>query len=133
MFSQMIEDHDQIRATAATLRELLVGDGMPIGRWFATARWTLTRHVLRHLATEEVVLRGYANAPPGATTARGSFEQRFRQHVSHWTPDRIDREWPRYCREMMAILNALDRRMTFEEQEIYPKLGTASRLAGAAA
>jgi len=134
MIDQLMEDHDQIRDTAATLRAFLIEDGMPIGRWFATARWTLTRHLLRHLATEEVVLRGHGGAAQtaSATVARGSFAQHYRQHVCHWTPERIDREWPRYRQELGAILNTLDRRMTFEEREIYPKLSRPGAIAATA-
>jgi hypothetical protein len=121
MCTAMIEDHDRIRKVAGELRTLLVEDGMPIGHWLASSRWSLTRHLLRHLAVEGEMLRRSGHAP-GATDP---FETRYRRHLADWTPERIDGEWPRYCREMRGILNALERRMDFEEREIYTQRAVA--------
>jgi hypothetical protein len=135
MYAHMIEDHDIIRGIIAKLRALLIEDGMPIGHWFATTRWSLTRHLLRHLAVEGAIFRDQVRSHLDASkpTAPDTFEQRYREHIAHWTPDRIDAEWPRYCRELGAILNTLDRRMEFEEREVYPKLTErAAKLALAA-
>jgi hypothetical protein len=118
----MIEDHDRIREVAAKLRSLLIEEGMPIGHWLASSRWSLTRHLLRHLAVEGEILRRSGHA----TSATDPFELRYRRHIAEWTPERIDGEWPRYCREMRGILNALDRRMEFEEREIYVRPATAA-------
>ncbi|QDZ08260.1 hypothetical protein FPZ24_12895 [Sphingomonas panacisoli] len=124
MLAKMIEDHDTIRGIAATLRGFLNNDGAPIGPLFASARWTLTRHLLRHLATENLIFRDNASTARHATKpdAPDPFEQRYRQHIDSWTPERIDSHWPRYCRELGSILNTLDQRMAFEEREIYPRL-----------
>lgn len=124
MFDHMIEDHNTIRGIVTALRELLVEDGVPIGRWFASSRWALTRHLLRHFAMENLIFLGHPCASRFATAPAGPdpFEQRYRQHLNDWSPDRIDVEWPRYCSELGAILDTLERRMTFEEREIYPAL-----------
>lgn len=127
MCTEMIEDHDRIRDIAAKLRPLLIENGMPIGRWFASSRWALTRHLLRHLAVEADILRREGRALLGADP----FEERYRRHIAEWTPDLIDSDWPRYCRELNAILDALDRRMDFEDREFYGK-GTRHRSAAAA-
>ena len=99
-------DHDaNIRNSVAALRELLVVDGMPIGHWAATARWALTRHLTRSFATGDALVGNRAFA----SHTRASFAQRYRRHVGDWAPERIDNEWPRYCEELLAILNVLDR------------------------
>lgn len=128
MFDQLIDDHNAIRGIIASLRDLLVEDGIPIGRCSALSRWALTRHLFRLFASENLIVRDhpaaslYAASPVGAD----AFEERYRRHVGDWTPDRIDNEWPQYCRELHGILNSLERRMVFEEAKLYPALGRAA-------
>jgi hypothetical protein len=117
MIDTMLEDHREIRGLAASLRKLLVEDGMPIGHWLASTRWKLTRHLLRHIAIENTIV--------GQRLIDG-FEHRYREHVARWTPDRIDAEWPAYCRELRTILDTLDRKMDREEREFYHPLMAAA-------
>ena len=114
----MLEDHNQIRAIITELRTQLVQSGMPKSHSFATARWSLTRHLLRHLAAEADVLRRQGHTVVNAD----AFEQRYRRHTTDWQPARIEREWHSYRRELNSILDDLDRRMDHEDREFY---GTA--------
>lgn len=112
----MLEDHNQIRAIITELRTQLVQSGMPKAPTFATARWSLTRHLLRHLAVENDWLRREGRVPPPNGDV---LEQRYRRHITDWQPDRIDRDWPVYRRELNGILDDLDRRMDYEDREFY--------------
>lgn len=111
----MLEDHNQIRAIMTELRTQLVPCGMPKSSSFATARWSLTRHLLRHLAAESDVLRRQGRA----SDSSDALEQRYRHHITDWHPARIEREWHNYRRELNRILDDLDRRMDYEDREFY--------------
>lgn len=104
--ADMHQEHKEIRALMAELRGWLVDSGLPIGRCFAIVRWTLTGRLLRHIAAER--------HQPGAPADDG-FETRYRAHLAAWTSERIDAEWPAYCRETTALLDALERHMVRDE------------------
>lgn len=123
MIDDLLHDHDRIREISAALRTHLAGDGMPIDPSFASARWRLTRELLRHMAVEKQMLQGCGRsafdlAPESPHSAAG-FERLYREHVARWTTTDIDTQWRRYCRELRTILTLLDQRMHFEERAVF--------------
>jgi hypothetical protein len=125
MIEHLRHDHDRLRAIAAQLRILLKDDSARSGMCLATARWALTRELLRHMAMEKQFLRDHPIDPARSTTASPhdpeQFERRYRTHLARWTATEIDAHWREYRRELGTILDTLEQHMQFEERVVFSR------------
>ncbi|EQB32891.1 hemerythrin domain-containing protein [Sphingobium ummariense] len=126
--------HQDIRVIARSLGEAVSDNSQPRG--VGALRWRLARALMEHLALEDGILYPTMQRLPEerhrATALRlqaeiGSTAQTFTTYMTQWTDDRIAREWPVFCTETRALLDALARRIEQEERILYPIADTAAR------
>ena len=101
-------------------------------------RRKLASTLIGHLKTEDWVLYPSLVASADAqiaSTARTFSEQMgglaaaFIGYSDKWNANAIAADWPGYCRESRAILDALTHRIARENRELYPLLEAVHKVA----
>jgi hemerythrin-like domain-containing protein len=101
-------------------------------------RHELTSTLIVHLKAEDWVLypRLFASPDPRVTETAfrlceemGGLAGAYAAHTDKWTAHSIASDWPGYCTETREILDALSRRISREDQELYPMLETFEQAA----
>jgi len=118
------DDHDRIRDIITALRDQLGSDGPVCAATFARLRWSLINELLRHMAAERLLL-ARVESTPELKERRDDVERSFREHLKRWTTCAMQAHWSEYREEVARILRAIDRRMRFEEERLYPMLPSA--------
>ena len=94
-------------------------------------RHELTITLITHLKVEDWVLYPRLFASPDPKVAETAFRLceelgglagAYAAHTDKWTAHSIAADWPGYCHEAREILDALNRRITREDHELYPML-----------
>ena len=91
--------------------------------------------LVAHLKTEDWVLYPRLLASKDrhvAATARrfidelGGLADAYARHSHDWTAFTIAADWPGYCRDTRRMIDALERRIERENEELYPLLEVAA-------
>jgi len=126
----MSAEHGELSKLAAAL-QLLVDQSRPDGVRVAQARWALSRLLATHLAAEDVHVYPRLQASGDRAVAAlanrfahqlGGLAARWRSYMADWQGERVRTEWPAFCAETKTIMQALERRIEQEEQQLYPLL-----------
>ncbi len=101
-------------------------------------RGELRRALLNHLAQEDWVIYPRLLASNradvrvlAASLADGAaaFTAAFKMYSRRWTAESITADWQGFRKETLAILDALKRRISFEDNELYPLVAERSNRA----
>jgi hypothetical protein len=101
----------------------------PLSTELAAARGQLRDMLVRHLKCEDWVLypRLRASGDPELVRITREFEVEmgdlaadFVAYDEGWTSERVEAEWPGFCRETRIIFDVLAMRVEREERELYP-------------
>lgn len=131
MYSKLQQEHRILRGITGELRSRISEDRCSDPAGLAQCRWKLARMVTAHLAQEDAHVYGpLAHDPrPEAVAISRRFRQelglllgQFSAHIGKWSAEAVIADWPGYCREAMALLEALDTRIECEDEELYPLL-----------
>lgn len=124
---RLILEHLELAAIAADL--VRHAEARPIDpAAIATARWSLSRQLLAHLATEDRLLYPMLRRSPDPATAAlaarfaaelGGLADAFKDYIRHWTPERMARDPDGFERDTRALSAQLDERIRREEAELY--------------
>jgi hypothetical protein len=132
---QLHQDHFQVEKLVGQLRELISEPAPPPSVQLFDVRRRLTNLIIAHLKSEDWVLYPpllASSDPEIAGTAQrfveemGGLAQAFHDFMAAWDALKIESEWPDYCRECGAILDALMNRLTREDRELLPLLEKVS-------
>jgi iron-sulfur cluster repair protein YtfE (RIC family) len=124
--------HDEIEALAERFQQAISDDATP--QRLGTLRWQFARHLMAHLALEDrIFYPGMQRQSHGELRAMASRLQiemaplaaDFAAYMSRWSDDRIEREWPAFCRESRAMIGAILHRMQKEERLLMPLIRDA--------
>lgn len=94
-----------------------------------SARGLLRDTLVRHLKCEDWVLypRLMASGDPELIRITREFEIEmgdlaadFVAYDDKWTAERVDAQWPEFCRETRVLFDVLAMRVEREERELYP-------------
>jgi hemerythrin-like domain-containing protein len=132
--SELTRQHEEIALVARQLATAISNSGQyqPI----AALRWQLARLLMTHLAMEDRLfypaMERLTDAEARTTAAAfkaemGGLADAFGTYMSHWTDARVAAEWPIFCAETRALLDALARRIERENQQLYPLAIRASQ------
>jgi hypothetical protein len=131
----MLDDHNVLRALAGELERLLDAAREQTAE-IARTRWTLARHLLRHLAQEPAVLaRLTADRPIANLVAQHSqgraaqLRDEVERHLREWSSERIFAFFPLFKVELRRLLRVIDETMRFEETVLYAAPHDYSRTA----
>ena len=136
---RLILEHLQLASVAADL--LHHAEARPIDpASVATARWSLRRQLLAHLATEDRLLYPMLRRSPDRTTAElaerfatelGGLADTFKDYMLGWTPERMQRDPDGFERDTHALFERLGERIRREEAELYrhiPDMRTVAKV-----
>ncbi|WP_294324179.1 hemerythrin domain-containing protein [uncultured Sphingomonas sp.] len=123
----LVAEHLDIETTAADL--LLHARQRPLDPVaVATARWSLSRKLLAHLAKEDLLLYPMLRRSPAAAVADlarrsaeevGGLADGFKAYIRHWTSEAIAGDADGFERDTQAVLAALHARILHEESQLY--------------
>ncbi len=102
----------------------------PGGDLYPRARWRLSqasrhRRSLVDAACSELLKRASAEDAKAMAALRADGESRLRAsaaHVRTWTMERIDSDWPAYCRASALLRASMRERIASEKTVLYPLL-----------
>lgn len=124
---RLMHEHLELAAAAAELlRHATVRPVDPAA--IATARWSLSRQLFAHLATEDLLLYPMLRRSRDAATARlaerfaaelGGLADGFRDYMRRWDAERIGRDPEGFERETRTLAEQLGERIRREETELY--------------
>jgi len=136
---RLILEHMELASVAADL--LCHAQARPIDpAAVAMARWSLSRQLLAHLATEDRLLYPMLRRSPDPRTAAladrfatelGGLADTFKAYMRHWTAERIARDADGFERDTRTLSAQLDERIRREEAELYrhiPDTRTAAKV-----
>jgi len=127
-------EHKRIASMAADLAAMVNQRTPPEPLMFLAFRRNFSRILAVHLAREDWVIypRLLADERPDvrALAARLAaealaFSEAFRDYGRRWTTNSIAADWPGFCKETLAILARLERRVHVEDTELYPLVDDA--------
>ena len=126
------DEHTVILRIVERLR-YLIGQTVPPPQLHVLAlRYELSATLIDHLRTEDWAVYPPLLASPDphiAATARafsdemGGLGAAYKEHCKTWNSDAIAADWAGYSLASTALLNALTKRISHENRELYPLLG----------
>lgn len=132
------DDHATLARLCKNLREVVQRPSPPSRLELFELRRELTSTLLTHLKLEDWALYPRLIENPEPEVARvgrafkdemGGLAPAFLAYSNTWTADSIGADWPRYCQETNAILDALMDRLTRENRELLPLVERLERAA----
>jgi hypothetical protein len=132
------EDHAKLARLFSCLRELIELPSPPAQIALFDLRRELMSTLIAHLKLEDWALyprlidSGDAQASSTGQSFKdemGGLAPAFLAYTDRWTAMSIEGDWPGYCRETQAILDALVNRLTRENRELLPLLERLDRVA----
>ncbi|ALR22780.1 hemerythrin domain-containing protein [Sphingobium baderi] len=126
-FAELRRQHDEISETAKRIAVIITQSSQPVG--VSQLRWQLARQLMTHLALEDRFLypamqrcpdRKARETASNLQAETGQLAESFSHYMSSWNEDRMIREWPAFCTETRAVLDALADRVTRENRMLYP-------------
>ncbi len=128
---QLREEHREILRVVERLR-FLIGQSKPAPQLHLFAlRHELSSTLIGHLKREDWVLypRLLASTDPRIASVALAFSDEmgglgaaYTQHCKQWDANAIHSDWAGYCRASGVLLDALVKRITRENRELYPLL-----------
>lgn len=132
------EEHAQLIGIVRRLSSMIAKDAPPPLLELGLLRRELSSTLIRHLKAEDWMLYPRLLDSPDPVIAEtahkfndemGGLAAAFMAYAEKWGPIAIENDWPGYCRETAAIAEALTKRITRENQELYPLLEKLERAA----
>lgn len=132
------EDHAKLARLFRRLGELIEQPSPPPQMELFDVRRELVGTLIAHLKLEDWALypRLIESGDAEISSIGESFKDEmgglapaFLAYVDKWTAMSIEADWPAYCRETRAILDALMNRLTRENRELLPLLDRLDRAA----
>ncbi len=136
---RLILEHMELASIAADL--LRRAEARPIDLTsIAASRWSLSRQLLAHLATEDRLLYPMLRRSPDRAAAAladrfanelGGLADTFKDYMRHWTAERIMHDPDGFERDTRALSKQLDERIRREEAELYrhiPDMRTVAKV-----
>ena len=128
---QLLEEHREILRVVERLR-FLIGQPKPAPQLHLFAlRHELSSTLIGHLKREDWVLypRLLASTDPQVASIALAFSEKmgglgvaYTQHCKQWDASAIHSDWAGYCGASGVLLDALVKRITRENRELYPLL-----------
>ncbi|WP_447765055.1 hemerythrin domain-containing protein [Sphingopyxis panaciterrae] len=122
-------EHAALITLSRIVTEMVRAPQPPRPTELAAARGLLRDTLVRHLKCEDWALypRLKASGDPALVRITREFELEmgdlaadFVAYDDKWTAERIEAEWPDFCRETMIMFDVLAVRVEREESELYP-------------
>ena len=122
-------EHDALATLSRILRDIVDQPHPPRPTELRSVRGMLRDTLVRHLKCEDWVLYPRLKASGDAGLIRiatefvdevGDIATDFERYDGKWTEDRVDAEWPAFCRETRFVLDLLEIRIARENQDLYP-------------
>ena len=136
--ARLREEHAQLIAIVRRLGAMIAKDSPPPAAELTALRRELRSMLIRHLKAEDWILYPRLLDSPDPVIAEtalrfntemGGLAAAFLVYAEKWGSMAIEKDWPGYCLETAAIAEALTRRITRENQELYPLIEKLDRAA----
>lgn len=136
--AKLREEHAQLVRLAQLLASFIDAPTPPAQVQLFQLRSELASTLIGHVKTEDWVLYPRLLTSTDeriAATARafsdemGGLAAAFAAYSERWTAGAIAADWPAYCEESRAIIEALTNRIMRENRELYPLLDKLDRAA----
>lgn len=136
--AKLREDHAALARLFKRLREVVGRPEAPPRIELFDLRRELMSTLIAHLKLEDWALypklmqsseADISAAGRAFKDEMGGLAPAFLDYCNRWSADSIDAEWPHYCEETNAILDALMDRLTRENRELLPLLERLERAA----
>jgi hypothetical protein len=121
------EQHRQIKALAGRLRELLAEGHPAENSDLVQVRLALSVLLRDHLALEEELIYAplrslgtHAEIVQQSDQELQAMRENYSRHIREWPASRIEPQWSGYGKEVLKLIGATERRIQFEEMQIYP-------------
>ena len=132
------EEHAQLIDIVRRLGAMVARNSPPPSIELGIVRRELMSTLIRHLKAEDWILYPRlldSSDPVIAETAlrfnqeMGGLAGAFMAYAEKWGSAAIENDWSGYCRETAAIADGLTKRITRENQELYPLIEKLDRAA----
>lgn len=129
--SKLHEDHVVLAKLFRQLRSVIDSSQPPSQLVLFDLRRELVSTLLAHLKLEDWALyprliesgdSGISDAGLRFQKEMGGLAPAFVAYCDKWSASRIESEWPGYCADTAAILDALENRLARENRELLPML-----------
>lgn len=136
--TKLREDHAKLALMFKRLGEIVDGPSPPPQLELFDLRRELVSTLLAHLKLEDWALyprliesgdSGISDAGLRFQKEMGGLAPAFVAYCDKWSASRIESEWPGYCADTAAILDALENRLARENRELLPMLEKLDRAA----
>ena len=137
-FAKLRHDHADLVRMVRNLEAIIALPSPPPQLELFELRRQLTSTLVAHLKTEDWVLypRLMASPDPAVAATGQSFNQEmtglaaaYSDYAGRWGATAIESDWPTYCTESRAIVDALMARITRENRELLPLLEAIEKAA----
>ena len=122
-------EHAALATLSRFLMDIVAASGPPRPTELAAVRGMFRDTLIRHLKCEDWVLypRLKASGDRELTRLAGEFvhemghlAEDFVAYDARWGEDEVAADWPGFCRETEAVLDAIAMRIEREEADLYP-------------
>jgi len=132
-------EHAALATLSRFLMDIAAAPQPPRPTELAAVRGMFRDTLVRHLKCEDWVLYPRLLASGDAALKRlagefvhetGHLAEEFMAYDARWTAENVAGDWPGFCRETEAILDAIGMRIEREEADLYPaaeRLDTGQR------
>ena len=126
---QCQDEHRQLLSISSRLASVLARDIPPPANVLYDLRQEFASTLIRHLKAEDWLLYPkllrssdphVAHIAQFFVTEMGGLALAFRDHSERWGAYAIDSDWAGYRRETAQLLEALNKRITREDRDLYP-------------
>jgi hemerythrin-like domain-containing protein len=123
------EEHAQLIDIVRRLGAMVAKNSPPPSIELGIVRRELMSTLIRHLKAEDWILYPRLLDSPDPVIAEtalrfnqemGGLAGAFMAYAEKWGSTAIEKDWPGYCRETAVIADVLTKRITRENQELYP-------------
>jgi len=131
--SKLRDEHAELLRIARRLGSLIIQPTPPPQLHLFAIRHQLSATLIAHLKAEDWLLYPPLMASADAYvagTARafseemGGLAEAYRGYCEAWSADAITADWTGYCRTSRDLIDALTKRITRENRELFPLLET---------
>jgi hypothetical protein len=132
------QEHAQLTDTVGKLSMMIDCSIPPPMSDLFRVRHDLSFTLIAHLKAEDWVLYPRMFASPDARVAQTAFEfavemgglaDVFADYVDRWSAHSIEEDWDGYRAETRCMIDALTKRITREDRELYPMLEATAQAA----
>ena len=136
--AKLRQEHAQLVGIVRRLGTFIARPASPAQTELFELRRELTSTLIAHLKAEDWVLYPRLLASADATVARtarafstemGGLAQAYTVYAEKWGADAIQRNWAGYCEDTRGFVEALTRRISRENRELYPLLEALDKAA----